>query len=177
MCVQSLVKAADAIKKNKVWKFFYLVWLIVKIIFNFHLKTQNDGELFLIKHLLILREQITPFNNEFSVVEVQLDFTKIRDAAFSLMSKKNKLFHLNRDNAFMDFLLNVNEGFFFWLIDREIILSLNNLKGTLEAKENLIDSKREVDNQLKKSCEMFIENVSIDLFGTVRELVKKVKLN
>lgn len=49
------------------------------------------------------------------------------------------------------------------------------LKGTLEAKVNLIDSKREVDNQLKKSCELFIENISEDLFGSVRQLVKKVR--
>lgn len=49
-----------------------------------------------------------------------------------------------------------------------------NLKGTLEAKENLCDSKREVDNQLKKSCEVFIQNVSEDLFGSISQLVKQV---
>ena len=116
-------------------------------------KTSNDGELFLIKHLLILREQIAPFNNEFSVVEVQLDFSRIKDAAYGLMNKKNQFFRLDRDNAFIEFLLN----------------------GTLEANQNTSDSKREVDNQLKKSCETFIENVSEELFGLVKNLVKQVR--
>ena len=49
-------------------------------------------------------------------------------------------------------------------------------KGTLEAKEYFIDSKREIDNQLKNSCEIFIENVSQELFGSVRDLVKKIQL-
>ncbi len=48
------------------------------------------------------------------------------------------------------------------------------LQGTLEAKENVIDSKREVDNQLKKSCENFIDNVANELFGPVTDLIKKV---
>ncbi|CAF0746344.1 unnamed protein product [Brachionus calyciflorus] len=132
ICIQSLVKAAEMIRKNK---------------------TNNDSELFLIKHLLILREQISPFNNEFSVAEVQLDFSRIKDAAFSLINKKNNIFRLNRDNAFLDFLLN----------------------GTLEAKVNMVDSKREVDNHLKKTCEIFIQNASDDFFGSIRQLVIKIQ--
>jgi hypothetical protein len=122
------------------------------IIVNLKKKTPNDGELFLIKHLLILREQIAPFNNEFSVVEVQLDFSRIKDAAYGLMNKKDKFFRLDRDNAFIEFLLN----------------------GTLEANQNTSDSKREVDSQLKRSCETFIENVSEELFGSIKNLVKQV---
>jgi hypothetical protein len=66
--------------------------------------------------LLILREQISPFNNEFSVVEVQLDFTKLKDAAYGAF-KREKFFRFDRDNAFLDFLLNVchfmmNYGYF-----------------------------------------------------------------
>lgn len=131
MCVQSLVKARDLIKRKK---------------------TSSDGELFLIKHLLILREQIAPFNNEFSSIELQLDFTRIKDAAIGLMNKKGQMFKMNRDNAFLDFLLT----------------------GTLEAKENFIDSKSEIDITLKQSFEVFIENSSEDLFGSIRQLVIKV---
>ena len=102
--------------------------------------------------MLILREQIAPFNNEFSVVEVQLDFSRIKDAAYGFMNKKGKFFRLDRDNAFIEFLLN----------------------GTLEANQNTSDSKREVDSQLKRSCETFIENVSEELFGSIKNLVKQV---
>jgi conserved oligomeric Golgi complex subunit 3 len=88
MCIQSLTRASEQIIANK--------------------SSRKDGELFLIKHLLILREQILPFNNEFSVVEMELDFSKIKDAAYGLMfNKKAKLFRLDRDNALFDFLQNV----------------------------------------------------------------------
>ena len=56
-----------------------------------------------------------------------------------------------------------------------IFFYFNTLKGTLDSKENVVESKRDVDNQLKKSCETFIEYVCNELFGSVRELVKNVK--
>ncbi|XP_066438087.1 conserved oligomeric Golgi complex subunit 3 isoform X3 [Eleutherodactylus coqui] len=56
-CIQSLLGASDAILKNK---------------------TQVDGQLFLIKHLLIMREQIAPFHTEFTIKEISLDLKKTR---------------------------------------------------------------------------------------------------
>uniref|UniRef100_A0A8B9GT89 Conserved oligomeric Golgi complex subunit 3 n=1 Tax=Astyanax mexicanus TaxID=7994 RepID=A0A8B9GT89_ASTMX len=56
-CIQSLLKASEDILKNK---------------------SQIDGQLFLIKHLLILREQIAPFHADFAIKEISLDLKKTR---------------------------------------------------------------------------------------------------
>ena len=108
MCVQSLIAASELITKRQ---------------------TSIDGCLFLIKHLLILREQIAPFNVDFAIKEMVIDFTKLKEAAMKFLSKKSKLLSMNRDNAFLEFLL----------------------QGTLQVKESFIDSKREVDKHLKQT--------------------------
>ena len=64
MCITSLVAASQQIKQRRA--------------------SSVDGELFLIKHLLILREQIVPFNVDFSVKETGLDFSKIKGASLVL---------------------------------------------------------------------------------------------
>ncbi|XP_078613275.1 conserved oligomeric Golgi complex subunit 3-like isoform X2 [Branchiostoma floridae x Branchiostoma japonicum] len=83
-CVQSLIVASVSIAK---------------------LKTEMDGELFLIKHLLILREQITPFHAEFAIKEMALDFSTVKSAAFGLLHNRSKLFTFSTNNALLEFLL------------------------------------------------------------------------
>ncbi|XP_035250087.1 conserved oligomeric Golgi complex subunit 3 [Anguilla anguilla] len=132
-CIQSLLKASDVIAKNK---------------------TQIDGQLFLIKHLLIMREQIAPFHTDFSIKEISLDLKKTRDAAFKILNPKKvpSFFRFNSHNAILEFLL----------------------EGTPEIKEHYIDSKKDVDRHLKSSCEQFIQQQSRLFVGNLEEFLTKV---
>ncbi|XP_029837259.3 conserved oligomeric Golgi complex subunit 3 isoform X2 [Ixodes scapularis] len=133
MCIESLSAAGKEISKNK---------------------TPLDGELFQIKHLLILREQITPFQIDFAIRETSLDFTKIREAALSLYNKKSRLFSFGTNNALLEFVL----------------------EGTLQIRENLIDSKKAVDNQLKTMCEEFIAHTAQLLIGPIQPFLDKANV-
>ena len=81
-----------------------------------------NGHLFLIKHLLILREQIAPFDVDFAVKEMSLDFSKMKTAAYGLWSHSNRLFALSSSNAILEFLLDVSEK--CCLVFVEILLAL-----------------------------------------------------
>ncbi|KAL7881188.1 hypothetical protein AOLI_G00080360 [Acnodon oligacanthus] len=132
-CIQSLLKASEIILKNK---------------------SQIDGQLFLIKHLLILREQIAPFHADFAIKEISLDLKKTRDAAFKILHPKAvpKFFRLNSHNAILEFLL----------------------EGTPEIKEHYIDSKKDVDRHLKSSCEHFIQQQTRTFVGSLEEFLTKI---
>ncbi|XP_053563974.1 conserved oligomeric Golgi complex subunit 3 [Bombina bombina] len=132
-CIQSLLGASDAIAKKK---------------------TQVDGQLFLIKHLLIMREQIAPFHTEFTIKEISLDLKKTRDAAFKILHPKSvpRFFRLNSNNALLEFLL----------------------QGTPEIKEHYIDSKKDVDRHLKFACEQFIQQQSKIFVEPLEDFMTKV---
>uniref|UniRef100_A0A3P9A7Z8 Conserved oligomeric Golgi complex subunit 3 n=1 Tax=Esox lucius TaxID=8010 RepID=A0A3P9A7Z8_ESOLU len=132
-CIQSLLKASDVILKSK---------------------TQVDGQLFLIKHLLIMREQIAPFHTDFAIKEISLDLKKTRDAAFKMMNPKSvpSFFRLNSHNAILEFLL----------------------EGSPEIKEHYIDSKKDVDRHLKFSCEQFIQQQTHIFVGNLEDFLTKV---
>lgn len=82
-CLESLKKASEEIIKTK---------------------SIPDGQLFLIKHLLIVREQIAPFKIECTMREVELDFTKIRNAAINLFQNGKNIFSLKSNNGLLQFL-------------------------------------------------------------------------
>lgn len=134
LCVQSVDDAAKQISASK---------------------TTIDGELFQIKHLLILREQIAPFQVDFIIKETSLDFSNMKNAAYGLLQKPRQIFSLNSNNALLEFLL----------------------EGTPMVKEHLLDSRKEVDRQLKSCCERFIKNSTDVLTGPLGEFLRKVNLS
>ncbi|CAH8655946.1 unnamed protein product [Heterobilharzia americana] len=130
MCVQSLVKASDSISLRR---------------------TALDGQLFLIKHLLILREQMAPFSIEFLVKETSLDFSPYKNVARNIWEHKGTgLFSLSRQNALLRFLLETPNA-----VDVEV------------------DSRRELDSQLKYTCELLIEQQVMQLTGEISNFLKR----
>eukprot|EP00731_Ephydatia_muelleri_P030040 Em0021g563a len=114
-------------------------------------KTDVDGYLFLIKHLLIVREQIAAFDVDFVITDVSLDFTKTKAAAYGLLKKRSRLFSMGSSNAVLEFFL----------------------EGIPSVVETHLNSKKEVDVQLKQSCEHFISAVSLSLVQPVKTLMSK----
>lgn len=102
--------------------------------------------------MLILREQIAPFQVDFTVKEMRLDFSKVKTAAFGLLQKRKQLFALGTNNAILEFLLD----------------------GTPQVKEQLLDSRKDVDRQLKMSCETFIQTSSSLLAAPLIDFNNKV---
>ncbi|KAG8042081.1 hypothetical protein G9C98_000072 [Cotesia typhae] len=114
--------------------------------------TELDGQLFQIKHLLILREQIAPFQVDFTVKEYSLDFSQVKTAAYGLLEKRSRLFTLS-NNALLEFFL----------------------EGAPRMKEHLVDSRKHVDVKLKLSCQQFIQHVTRLLVEPITTLLEKAK--
>lgn len=116
-------------------------------------KTSIDGKLFEIKHLLILREQIAPFRVDFTMKETSLDFSKVKTAAYELLQKRKQMFALGTNNALLEFLLD----------------------GAPQVREQLLDSRKDVDRQLKIACENYIKDVTKQLVGPILAFIESAQ--
>ncbi|XP_050440458.1 conserved oligomeric Golgi complex subunit 3 [Adelges cooleyi] len=116
-------------------------------------KSPTDGFLFEIKHLLIIREQIAPFQVDFTIRELNLDFSKMRNAAWGLIQKHDKMFTLSSSNSIIEFLL----------------------EGTPVVQENSVDSRRLVDLTLKDSCQSFIGHSSNAIISPLAMFLDEVQ--
>lgn len=108
-----------------------------------------DGQLFLIKHLLILREQIAPFDIEFSVTHKELDFSHLLDNLRRILRGQASLFDWSRSTS---------------------------LARTLSPRvlESQIDAKKELEKNLKTTCEEFIMSVTKLVVDPMLSFVTKV---
>jgi hypothetical protein len=97
-----------------------------------------NSQLFLIKNLLALREQLSLFNVEFDAQETELDFSHMRDHLRRILRGESSLFALGSSNAV------------FQLI------------GTVRPRISKMhfDSKRELEKRLKTCCESYIMAVT-----------------
>ncbi|KAG9299881.1 hypothetical protein G9A89_005410 [Geosiphon pyriformis] len=109
ICLNSLLEASENItKKNKI-----------------------DGQLFLIKHLLILKERTASFETQFVHEEKDLDFSEMTDALNEILQNK------------------------YSILSPNTLIGLAQ-KGMPKVVGHRVDAKLEVDKKLKQICEEFI---------------------
>lgn len=114
---------------------------------------QLHCDLFLVKHLLILREQLSPFDMQLRSVERQLDFSDAGKAVSRFLANRNRrLFSMTTENALVTLL---REG--------------------VHTREASIDSKRDLEDALRSACNAFIEHTSASLAGAVITLIDQYK--
>ncbi|KAM0949240.1 putative oligomeric Golgi complex, subunit 3, cullin repeat-like-containing domain superfamily [Dioscorea sansibarensis] len=108
-----------------------------------------DSQLFLIKHFLILREQIAPFDIEFSVTHKELDFSHLLEHLRRILRGQASLFDWSRSTS---------------------------LARTLSPRvlESQIDARKELEKSLKTSCEEFIMSVTKLVVDPMLSFVTKV---
>ena len=121
------------------------------------LKPSDRESHVLVKHLLIPREQLTPFDINFSQLRRKLDFTSTRQALARFFGSPGStvrgVFRWSKDNALLEL---AKAG--LPLVD-----------------EHLVDAKHDLEDALKKACMRFIGQAASDLAEPVLEFVSKVK--
>jgi hypothetical protein len=133
-CMDSLQRGSDSVRKR-----------------NFNV--QVHGDLFLIRHLLLLREQLAPFEVKLLTVEKTLDFKSARSMLTNLASNPRNLMRFDTTNGLLQ-------------------LARDGLPATLERK---VDVKQELDGVLRNGCNSFKANALKMALGPLITFVTKVE--
>lgn len=133
-CVTVLTKASEQVKKR-------------------HVNMQVHGDLFLIRHLLLLREQLLPFEIKLQSVEKSLDFKNTRSAINNLALNPRNLMRFDNFNGILQ-------------------LAREGLPSTMERQ---IDARQELDNVLRTACMSFKQNALKLLLNPITTFLTKVE--
>eukprot|EP01100_Stratorugosa_tubuloviscum_P005392 TRINITY_DN2414_c0_g1_i1.p1 TRINITY_DN2414_c0_g1~~TRINITY_DN2414_c0_g1_i1.p1 ORF type:complete len:253 (+),score=86.89 TRINITY_DN2414_c0_g1_i1:2-760(+) len=113
------------------------------------LQQQMNSSLFLIRHFFILREEITPFDSDFKIVEKTIDFYQMKNAISRLISVgASNLW--SRENNFFGFM-------------------------TPKLRDNQLDSKLALEKELRQAIERFILSAIQHIIGNLTSFVTKVE--
>uniref|UniRef100_A0AC35FQN4 Conserved oligomeric Golgi complex subunit 3 n=1 Tax=Panagrolaimus sp. PS1159 TaxID=55785 RepID=A0AC35FQN4_9BILA len=137
---------------------------------------QLDAELFIVKHLLIIREQTSPYrvtaknlrnlqpqpgqklDNDSAMAnfDYSIDFSKYKNSALDLFNAENrsKWFELSTNNAFLSFLL----------------------AAPVQIHELQTDSRRIIEIQLKKHCHKLIKFVTNMVTGNLAMISSEIDM-
>jgi hypothetical protein len=111
------------------------------------------GDLFLVRHLLILREQLAPFDIKLQSIEKQLDFASTGLAFQELIAHQSRnLWRFDQQNGFLMFAK----------------------QGLPTMQELHTDAKKELDEALRKSCLAFKSSAVKMLLGPLDAFLAKV---
>lgn len=112
-------------------------------------KGEMHSDLFLVKHLLILREQLSPFDIELRSIERQLDFSEAGKAVARFLANRNRrLFSMSTENALVAM-----------------------LRDGVSVQESSVDSKRDLEDALRTACNDFIDHTSKLVAGDILAIV------
>ncbi|KAF9905427.1 Golgi transport complex subunit 3 [Linnemannia zychae] len=109
-----------------------------------------DGHLFLIKHLLILKEQIGPFEGNFVHSTKEVDFSRMTVAITALFRDRTNL---------------LSFGSWFGAVSQTITPTLI---------DSHLDARQEIDRDLKLVCETFILEMGKAAVHALTEFMNKV---
>jgi hypothetical protein len=142
LCTESLVSAAAGVERhNKARRKLNLEPAGAVVL---DAEPQLHSQLFLAKHLLILREQITPFEISFARTTLHLDFSQL----YAVLGNIARLFSVS---GLKDLLSSVAP-------------SLSQVSE---------DSKKGLDQQLRACCESFIVTATRSVAGSMLTVVEK----
>jgi hypothetical protein len=110
-----------------------------------------DGSLFLIKNLLVLREQLSPFDISLLNTTRELDFRPTTEALQHLLGQLGSVLRFSRDNPFITFMT----------------------EGLPTVRENTTDFKLRLESLLKSACESLIHDSFVLLAGGIETYLLK----